>query len=151
MIRRNISTSMMQHAVLRAFGALMPGASIRPTAGAQRTIARTVVVPWHQRMLLSQFRTAPKRLNVNLHVSKLPSSRTNRGFRWSGGARRGADKAGKAGSEAEEQLSLSGRLKKLSREYGWTALGVYMGLSVLDFPLCFLLVRTVGTEKIGKG
>lgn len=45
---------------------------------------------------------------------------------------------------------MSARLKKLSREYGWTALGVYFGLSVLDFPFCFLLVRTVGTEKIGE-
>lgn len=26
---------------------------------------------------------------------------------------------------------------------------MYLGLSVLDFPFCFLLVRIVGTEKIG--
>jgi len=45
-------------------------------------------------------------------------------------------------------LSFSARLKKLSREYGWTAVGVYLTFSVLDFPFCFLLVRTVGTEKI---
>ncbi|KAK4219138.1 N-terminal acetyltransferase 2 [Rhypophila decipiens] len=50
--------------------------------------------------------------------------------------------------EAGKPLSLSGRLKKLSREYGWTAVGVYLTLSVLDFPFCFLLVRIVGTEKI---
>jgi len=48
----------------------------------------------------------------------------------------------------EESLSLSARLKKLSREYGWSAVGIYFALSVLDFPFCFLLVRTVGTEKI---
>jgi hypothetical protein len=51
--------------------------------------------------------------------------------------------------EAEPQ-GLSGRLKKLSREYGWTAVGVYLSLSVLDFPFCFLLVRIVGTDKIGE-
>lgn len=51
---------------------------------------------------------------------------------------------------AEESLSLSARLKKLSREYGWTAVGVYLALSVLDFPFFFLLVRAVGTEKIGE-
>ena len=50
---------------------------------------------------------------------------------------------------AAEPTSLGARFKKLSREYGWAAVGVYMGLSVLDFPFCFLLVRTVGTEKIG--
>ncbi|KAK4071456.1 uncharacterized protein Triagg1_6117 [Trichoderma aggressivum f. europaeum] len=49
---------------------------------------------------------------------------------------------------AQEKLSLSGRFKKLSREYGWSAVGVYFALSVLDFPFCFLLVRVVGTERI---
>lgn len=53
------------------------------------------------------------------------------------------------GNGKEASLSLSQRLKKLSKEYGWTAVGVYLTLSVLDFPFCFLLVRIVGTEKIG--
>ncbi|GME49598.1 hypothetical protein GTA08_BOTSDO00960 [Neofusicoccum parvum] len=46
--------------------------------------------------------------------------------------------------------SLSQRLRKLSREYGWVALGVYLGLSVLDFPFCFLAVRMLGTDRIGR-
>lgn len=54
-----------------------------------------------------------------------------------------------AGDKAPEKLSLGARLKKLSREYGWSAVGVYLALSVLDFPFCFLLVRVVGTETIG--
>lgn len=45
---------------------------------------------------------------------------------------------------------LSQRLKKLSREYGWSALGVYLALSALDFPFCFLAVRLVGTDRIGQ-
>ena len=45
--------------------------------------------------------------------------------------------------------SLSQRLKKLSREYGWSALGVYIALSALDFPFCFLAVRWLGTDRIG--
>ncbi|KAF1946167.1 hypothetical protein EJ02DRAFT_418931 [Clathrospora elynae] len=45
--------------------------------------------------------------------------------------------------------SLSQRLKQLSREYGWTALAVYLGLSLIDFPLCFLAVRLLGTDRIG--
>ncbi|KAI0151136.1 hypothetical protein BJ166DRAFT_382014 [Pestalotiopsis sp. NC0098] len=49
-----------------------------------------------------------------------------------------------------EPQGLSARLKKLSREYGWTAVGVYLALSVLDFPFCFLLVRIVGTDRIGE-
>jgi hypothetical protein len=40
-------------------------------------------------------------------------------------------------------------MKKLSREYGWSALGVYLALSALDFPCCYLLVRTLGTDRIG--
>jgi N-terminal acetyltransferase 2 len=39
-------------------------------------------------------------------------------------------------------------LKKLSREYGWSALGVYALLSVIDFPICYLAVRTVGAERV---
>jgi len=46
--------------------------------------------------------------------------------------------------------SLSQRLKQLSKEYGWSALGVYLALSVLDFPFCFLAVRLLGTDRIGK-
>lgn len=40
-------------------------------------------------------------------------------------------------------------MKKLSREYGWSALGVYLMLSALDFPFCYLLVHVLGTERIG--
>lgn len=50
----------------------------------------------------------------------------------------------------EPSLSLSQRLRKLSREYGWSALGVYLLLSALDFPFCFLAVRWIGTETIGR-
>ena len=53
------------------------------------------------------------------------------------------------GAAAEEAPSLSARLKKLTREYGWTALGVYFALSALDFPFCFLAVRALGTDRIG--
>ncbi|KAI2466657.1 hypothetical protein F4781DRAFT_405002 [Annulohypoxylon bovei var. microspora] len=53
-------------------------------------------------------------------------------------------------SAAQEPQGISARLRKLSREYGWAALGVYLGLTVLDFPFCFLLVRSVGTERIGE-
>jgi len=41
-------------------------------------------------------------------------------------------------------------MRKLSREYGWSALGVYLALSALDFPFCYLLVRYLGTDRIGE-
>ena len=47
-------------------------------------------------------------------------------------------------------LSLSERFKQVSRKYGWTAVGVYLGLSALDLPFCFLAVRLVGTERIAE-
>lgn len=50
----------------------------------------------------------------------------------------------------EAAPSFSQRMRKLSREYGWVALGVYLGLSVLDFPFCFLAVRMLGTDRIGR-
>jgi len=50
----------------------------------------------------------------------------------------------------EASQSFSQRLKQLSKEYGWTAVGVYLGLSALDFPFCFLAVRLLGTERIGR-
>ncbi|RCI08327.1 hypothetical protein L249_8806 [Ophiocordyceps polyrhachis-furcata BCC 54312] len=68
-----------------------------------------------------------------------------RGFNFSPWRRTVGDKGA-----APEKLSLGARLKKLSKEYGWSAVGVYLALSVLDFPFCFLLVKIVGTEKIGR-
>jgi Protein of unknown function (DUF1279) len=50
---------------------------------------------------------------------------------------------------SDANLSLSQRLRKLSREYGWSALGIYLLLSALDFPFCFLAVRSLGTDRIG--
>ncbi|KAF2864070.1 hypothetical protein K470DRAFT_254399 [Piedraia hortae CBS 480.64] len=42
------------------------------------------------------------------------------------------------------------RFKELSRKYGYAAVGVYLGLSVLDFPLCFLAVQWLGTDRIAQ-
>lgn len=52
-------------------------------------------------------------------------------------------------SKPDSQLSLSQRLKKLSREYGWAAFYVYLGLTALDFPFCFLAVKMIGTDTVG--
>ncbi|KAF7536693.1 hypothetical protein G7Z17_g13001 [Cylindrodendrum hubeiense] len=52
--------------------------------------------------------------------------------------------------EGEAPKGVKAMLKKLIKEYGWVTLGVYIGLTVLDFPFCFLFVRAVGTEAIGK-
>lgn len=85
------------------------------------------------------------RNTITSATGRLLSRTQKRNFTWSWSRRAQAN-----GAKAEESLSLSGRLKKLSREYGWSAVGVYLGLSVLDFPFCFLLVKWAGTERIGK-
>jgi hypothetical protein len=40
-------------------------------------------------------------------------------------------------------------MKAMSKKYGWTVVGIYLGLSALDFPFCFLAVRWFGPERIG--
>ncbi|KAH7149497.1 hypothetical protein B0J13DRAFT_307027 [Dactylonectria estremocensis] len=70
-----------------------------------------------------------------------------RGFRFS--ARRKTNK-GPDVKEGVEPTGIKARLKKLIKDYGWVTLGVYIGLTILDFPFCFLFVRAVGTEAIGK-
>jgi N-terminal acetyltransferase 2 len=49
----------------------------------------------------------------------------------------------------QQPQTLSARLKYLSREYGYSAVAVYFGLSALDFPFCFLAVRYFGADRIG--
>lgn len=39
-------------------------------------------------------------------------------------------------------------IKALVKEYGYSALGVYLFLSALDLPLCYALVHLSGKEKI---
>lgn len=39
-------------------------------------------------------------------------------------------------------------IKELMRTYGYSALGVYLGLSLIDFPLCFLMVHSLGEETL---
>ncbi|KAI0431728.1 hypothetical protein F5Y09DRAFT_183337 [Xylaria sp. FL1042] len=88
------------------------------------------------------------RISNPINKSYQSPLRTNkRSFHKSSRLRDAKPNPSKANAQAPQ--GLSARLKKLSREYGWAAVGVYLGLSVLDFPFCFLLVRIVGTERIG--
>jgi len=77
-----------------------------------------------------------------------PSRQTTRKF-WANSSKASSTPTPHLGSPAPAP-SLSQRLRKLSREYGWSALGVYLTLSALDFPFCFLAVRLLGTERIGR-
>ncbi|CAJ2503198.1 Uu.00g105920.m01.CDS01 [Anthostomella pinea] len=93
----------------------------------------------------------PRIANAVAQSKKLPSRTTRRSFHNTSRLRDSKPTPSNSGNPtAQEPQGLSARLKKLSREYGWSALGVYLGLSVLDFPFCFLLVRIVGTDRIGQ-
>ncbi|KAL1900968.1 DUF1279 superfamily [Sporothrix stenoceras] len=102
------------------------------------TPVRTAGRPLQSSTFSFTSRTAPRR---TFHSSRARRSQEGKG---------GAGEAGKSGEGtiAPDKLTLSQRIKKLSKEYGWTAVGVYFGLSLLDFPFCFLLVRTLGTDRI---
>ncbi|KAI5951980.1 NAT2 [Candida jiufengensis] len=39
-------------------------------------------------------------------------------------------------------------IKALMKEYGYPALGVYLALSMIDLPICYVLVHSMGQEKI---
>lgn len=41
-------------------------------------------------------------------------------------------------------------LKALMKEYGYSALGIYFGLSMIDLPLCYILVHSFGKEEIER-
>jgi hypothetical protein len=136
-------------------GSAAQGAIVRETIGRRiwtgNMSARGPVAPWNQRALISKLAAPRPTVTRSKFIRvRTPLFKPRRPFH-SSRPRRAAEAAPKNGNApAEESLSLSQRLKKLSREYGWTAVGIYLALSVLDFPFCFLLVRTVGTEKIGE-
>ncbi|CAK1363378.1 hypotheticalsprotein [Cercospora beticola] len=78
-----------------------------------------------------------KRLWRTVQGKARPNVRTRRGY-----SSQAADGA--------KPRSLSERMKEMSRKYGWTVTGIYLGLSVLDFPFCFLAVKWFGTERIAE-
>ncbi|KAK9369337.1 hypothetical protein V1509DRAFT_620466 [Lipomyces kononenkoae] len=43
-----------------------------------------------------------------------------------------------------------GYFKRMSKKYGISVVYVYLGLSMLDFPVCFAVVHTLGQEKISE-
>lgn len=46
------------------------------------------------------------------------------------------------------QVQKPKNMKELMSMYGYSALGVYLGLSLIDLPLCFLMVHSLGEETI---
>ncbi|KXT05157.1 hypothetical protein AC579_6016 [Pseudocercospora musae] len=74
----------------------------------------------------------------------------HKSWRWNSSRawRQARHNSSQATEAPKAKRSLSERMKDMSRKYGWTVTGIYLGLSVLDFPFCFLAVRWFGTERI---
>ncbi|GAA5868669.1 hypothetical protein JCM3774_003620 [Rhodotorula dairenensis] len=53
-----------------------------------------------------------------------------------------------ADSEDPQKIPLTQKVKYLFRKYGWTTLVVYLGLSAVDFGLCFLVIYSVGADRV---
>jgi hypothetical protein len=149
----------MLRTAIGAFDALLGGSAARGNLGdtvgrrlwVGRASTKVAAAPWQQRALMSQLRASRTATTQPRFAQTRPTFfQPKRPFHSTRPRRSDAGGAKNGGPVREESLSLRERLRKLSREYGWAAVGIYLTLSVLDFPFCFLLVRTVGTEKIGK-
>jgi hypothetical protein len=88
------------------------------------------------------------RLGVPQPISGFPRA-ARRGFRSTAWRRSNAGGGTGHGGEEAQPQTLRGRLRKLMREYGWVAVGVYFGLSFVDLPLSFLIVKIAGADTIG--
>lgn len=51
---------------------------------------------------------------------------------------------------APKEPPKKGGIKALVKEYGYSALGVYLFLSALDLPVCYWMVHSMGKEKIER-
>ncbi|KAH8840596.1 hypothetical protein MCOR27_003356 [Pyricularia oryzae] len=86
-------------------------------------------------------------------TGNMRSAAPRRTFHSSKSRRSNKEKPGTSPKETEipdESLSLSQRMRQLSRVYGRATIFVYFALSIADFPFCFLLVRFVGTDRISE-
>lgn len=52
--------------------------------------------------------------------------------------------------QSSDAKSKTSGLKALMQKYGYSGLGVYLGLSAIDLPLCYLLVHSLGEDEIGR-
>ncbi|KAL3437801.1 hypothetical protein BDV09DRAFT_183319 [Aspergillus tetrazonus] len=117
------------------------------------------------RMLRRPISLAPAQRQLFNNRKQLPSLRTLQQFQLQSTASRGQTRRtfrtysrfnnnksvgpGYTYQAPNATPSLSQRLKTLSREYGWSALWIYLFLSALDFPFCFAAVKLLGADKIG--
>lgn len=124
------------------------GAARPPSARLPTTRNYTILRPTNRLNPRGNQQWSPEILRSKRITPTSPYRQFTRKF-WANSSKSSANPTPHLGSP-EPAPSLSQRLKKLSREYGWSALGVYFALSALDFPFCFLGVRLLGTDRIAR-
>lgn len=121
----------------------------QPTQILQRSLSRAAAQPAHPFLLRQLPRASSRTLTTATKSSTpLPRARLPR-FRSFQRQPRRFNSGTSSTATKKEGSSLGDRLRKLTKEYGWAAVGVYLTLSALDFPLCFLGVELLGVERVG--
>lgn len=59
---------------------------------------------------------------------------------------RASSGSGSTGGQQDQKKATG--IKALMQEYGYTALAVYLFLSAVDYPICFLVVHSYGVDKV---
>jgi len=136
--------------MLRSFRALRRLANTPPREGFLRSSLQRDV-PSHSRHSLPENHISSGVCTYRSLASETASRVLARGTR-SVQPRRGLRHNSTSSGPTQEQgdQKKRGRLSELARKYGWAAFGVYMALSALDFPFCFLAVRWIGTKRISE-
>lgn len=119
-------------------------ALLRPTA---IHLSRSFILPLTATLSLRSFLSTPHIFNANLQAS----SQRNTTSSGSDQKRHESESGPEHEPEHEpgaEPKSAYARFKALTRKYGSWAVGMYFFLSTIDFSLCFLLVHSLGAERI---
>ncbi|OJD27091.1 hypothetical protein ACJ73_01509 [Blastomyces percursus] len=119
--------------------------SLNPRTAGKQSLSLPLARPPHVRPFHKSATPLRPRPNAGNILNNVIRSR----FQYRAPRRSNSSNSSSSSSLSSPKLSFSQRMKKLSREYGWAALGVYLTLSALDFPFCFIAVRLLGVERIG--
>lgn len=117
--------------------------------GAQYRLPDLAFPPQPRAVQLLQRSTFSTRILNNLATTRKPLWRAKSTQRIRKSSSKSANPTLQEEASKSPQ-SLRARFKELSRKYGWAAVGVYFGLSALDFPFCYLAVRLIGPDRIGE-
>ena len=98
--------------------------------------------------ILRQTLNTSKRRSIPSSSRRKPSSRINPTYFTQRRAYSAPAAAGPSSASTNQNESLTQKLRRLLRENGKVALGVYLGLSAIDFSLTFLAIYALGAEHV---